>query len=75
METEEITTGTEFENLTTDELVTDVVERVEILIGWAEADYEGSIESGAKAQASDDKKRVKNLKKALVLLNSSYKTF
>jgi len=57
----------------TNDKINSVCEEIKTLIGWAEADYENSIENEATEQATDDKLRIKILKEALERISSSFK--
>ena len=46
---------------------------IDVLKGYAEADVENSLDNGAKEQAKDDKRRVRNLIKIGELLQNSYR--
>lgn len=59
--------------ITTNAKIDSIANDLEILIGWAKADAEGSDEANAKHQAADDRERVKNLQQALALVKESYR--
>lgn len=46
---------------------------IDVLRKYAEADVENSLDNGAKEQAKDDKRRVRNLIKIGELLQNSYR--
>ena len=46
---------------------------IDVLKGYAEADVENSLDNGAKEQAKDDQRRVRNLIKIGELLQNSYR--
>ena len=57
----------------TNDLVKYVDGLINVLKGYAEADVENSLDNGAKEQAKDDKRRVRNLIKIGELLQNSYR--
>jgi hypothetical protein len=66
-------TRQEKENMTTNRLLDDTIESLEILLGWAETDHQHALECGYKEQATDDEIRIKQLTKALYLLKNAHK--
>jgi hypothetical protein len=62
-----------YANMRTNELVDLVKSQINVLIDWASADFEASLDNQAKSDASSDKQRVRNLRKILGLIEDSYK--
>ena len=62
-----------YANMTNNELVDLVKSQINVLIDWASADFEASLDNQAKSAASSDKQRVRNLRKILGLIEDSYK--
>ena len=62
-----------YANMTNNELVDLVKSQINVLIDWASADFEASLDNEAKSDASSDKQRVRNLRKILGLIEDSYK--
>ena len=58
---------------TTNGKLSDVKAGVATLIEWADADAEHSAENDAKGVATDDKRRARNLRAALDLLDRCYR--
>jgi len=66
------TTSSDFVH--SNDLLATIIKNLETLTGWAEADVENSLETGAKNQAKDDNARLKALKKAKHYLLQAYKS-
>lgn len=62
-----------YANMRTNELVDLVKVQINVLIDWASADFEASLDNHAKSDASSDKQRVRNLRRVLELLEDSYR--
>ena len=62
-----------YANMTNNELLDLVKSQINVLIDWASADFEASLDNQAKSDASSDKQRVRNLRKILGLIEDSYK--
>lgn len=69
----EIIGTSRLEEKTTNQIINEVESHITALIGFAEADYEMSIENDANEQAGDDKIRILQLKEALSLIQKSHK--
>lgn len=59
--------------ITTNDLLDKVLDDLETLLSWCQADEESSYDAGAKAQEREDAKRHKRLSKAYDLLKDCRK--
>lgn len=62
-----------YANMRTNDLVDLVKIQINVLIGFASADFEASLDNEAKSDASSDKQRVRNLRRVLELIEDCYK--